>query len=286
MTIKAFISHSREQLNDAGIDSAELDAELIVAYVLACDRATLFAHGENELTEKQEKQAHTLMEKRAARMPLAAIVGHKEFYGFDFIVNRYTLIPRPETELLVQSVIDYCNAHPEKHSIVELGVGSGCVILSILKKCPQLSIAMGIEFVKRALAVAQHNAERLGLLNHITFKRSNMWQQLTPAYRYDIVVGNLPYLSAAELAAARSDCPELSFEPQIALLGGKDGLLYFEKLFQRVHRHLRPGAVIFLEIGALQTTAVSALAQKYLPKVAIDVRKDDCARDRVLVMQT
>lgn len=286
MTIKAFISHSREQLSNAGIDSAELDAELIIAYVLARNRAYLFAHGENELTEKQEKQARTLMEKRTARMPLAAIVGHKEFYGLDFIVNRYTLIPRSETELLVQNVIDYCNAHPEKHSIVELGVGSGCVILSILKKCPQLSIAMGIEFVKRALAVAQKNTERLGLLHHITFKRSNMWQQLTREYRYDIVVGNLPYLSAAELAAARADCPELLYDPQIALLGGNDGLLYFEKLFQRVHRHLRPGGVIFLEIGALQATAVSALAQKYLPKVAIEVRKDDCARDRVLIMQT
>ena len=144
---------------------------------------------------------------------------------------------------------------------------------------------MAIEFVKRAIEVAKKNAERMGLLDRITFKRSNMWQQLTNENQYDIVAANLPYLSARELATARIDCPELAYEPQIALLGGTDGLLFFEKLFQRVHRHLRPDGTIFLEIGANQGDAVTKLAQKYLPQGKVTVLKDDCARDRILIVR-
>lgn len=269
----------------AGIDSPELDVELIIAHALKKDRAYVLAHGDDTLDIKTERAINQFVEKRAARMPLAYILGHKEFFCHDFFVTTYTLIPRPETELLVQTVINHCQENPAKKSIVEIGVGSGCVLLSILAACPQLTYAMGIEFVKRSLEVAKKNADHLGLLERITFKRSNMWQQLTKDDRFDIIVANLPYLSADELAAARAGCPELSYEPQIALLGGKDGLLYFEKLFQRAHRHLRPGGAIFLEIGALQGSAVSALAQKYLPQGLVDVRKDECARDRVLIVQ-
>lgn len=286
MTITAYLSSAAEQLARAGVESFQLDAELIIAHILGVDRVFLLAHEDEEVAPDRAARIGQLVQKRAQRVPLAYIRGHKEFFGHDFIVNKYTLIPRPETELLVRSVIDYCRAHPDKQSIVELGIGNGCVILSIIKHCPQLKYAMAIEFVKRAIEVAKKNAEILGILDRITFKRSNMWQQLTKDYKYDIVVANLPYLSAPELAAARVDCPELVHEPQIALLGGTDGLLFFEKLFQRVHRHLRAGAVIFLEIGALQGAAVTALAQKYIPDGKVSIIKDDCARDRVLIVET
>lgn len=286
MTITAQLSLMAERLALSGVDSFQLDAELIIAHALEVDRVFLLAHGDDEVAPTDAARIEQLVEKRAQRVPLAYIIGHKEFYGNNFIVNKYTLIPRPETELLVRSVIDYCTEHPEKQSIVELGIGSGCVILSIIKHCPQLKYAMAIEFVKRAIEVAKMNAERMGLVECVTFKRSNMWQQLTKEYQYDIIVANLPYLSAHELAAARVDCPELAHEPQIALLGGTDGLLFFEKLFQRTHRHLRAGAAIFLEIGALQGAAVTALAQKYLPQGKVTIVKDDCARDRVLIIQT
>lgn len=285
MTIQTTTNECTARLNAVGIDSAPLDVELIIGHALGRDRASVMAHGDAEVSPADAKNIGALVEKRARRMPLAYILGHKEFYGTDFLVNKYTLIPRPDTELLVQTVIDYCADHPEKQSLAELGIGSGCVILSILKKCPQLKYAMAIEFVKRALEVAKKNAEATGLLERITFKRSNMWQQLTKEYHYDIVVANLPYLSAQELSRARADCPELAYEPQIALLGGTDGLLFFEKLFQRAHRHLRPGAALFLEIGALQGAAVSTLAQKYLPQGKVSILKDDCARDRVLIVQ-
>lgn len=285
MTITAHLVSAGEQLSRAGVESFQLDAELIIAHVLGVDRVYLLAHGGDEVAPSDAVRMERLIEKREQRVPLAYIVGTKEFYGHDFLVNKYTLIPRPETELLVQSVINHCGAHPEKESLVEIGVGSGCVILSILTACPQLTYALGIEFVKRAIEVAKKNAERMGLLDRVTFKRSNMWQQLTKDDTFDIIVANLPYLSAAELAAARVDCPELAHEPQIALLGGTDGLLFFEKLFQRVHRHLRTGTALFLEIGALQGASVTALAQKYLPQGKVTIVKDDCARDRVLIIE-
>lgn len=286
MTITAHLTSAAVRLSQTGIDSFQLDAELIIAHALRVDRVFLLAHGDDEVAPSDAVRIGQLMEKRAQRVPLAYIIGTKEFYGKNFIVNKYTLVPRPETELLVQSVINHCKAHPEKKSLVEIGVGSGCVILSILAACPQLTYALGIEFVKRAIEVAKMNAERLGLLGRVTFKRSNMWQQLTRDDTFDIIVANLPYLSAAELVAARVDYPELAHEPQIALLGGTDGLLFFEKLFQRVHRHLRAGTAIFLEIGALQGASVTTIAQKYLPQGKVTIVKDDCARERVLIIQT
>ncbi|MBI4252859.1 peptide chain release factor N(5)-glutamine methyltransferase [Candidatus Uhrbacteria bacterium] len=285
MTITSHLTSVAARLSLADIDSWQLDAELIIAHALGVDRVFLLAHGDEDVATTKAKLIEQFVQKRLRRVPLAYVLGHKEFFGIDFIVNKYTLIPRPETELLVQAVIDYCRAHPYKQSIVELGIGSGCVLLSIVKNCPQLIYVMGIDRVKRAIEVAKENAKTMGLLEKITFKRSDMWQQLTKEFQYDLVVANLPYLSAHELSAARADCPELSYEPQIALLGGTDGLLFFEKLFQRAHRHLRSGAAIFLEIGALQGESVTALAKKYLPTGEVTIMKDDCARDRVIMIQ-
>ncbi len=286
MTIKEVLTSARQEFEKAGITSSLLDTEVLLAHALLCDRAHLFAHSEQILSPEQEKTFARYTLERVKRKPVAYITGHKEFFGLDFEVNKYTLIPRPETEQLVQEVIDYCKARPEAHSIIELGVGSGCVILSILKKVPAISEALAIDRVKRALEIAQKNAENLGLSDRISFKRSDMWKQVPKENTFDIVVANLPYLSAEQCDVAKKQYPEIAYEPQIALLGGTDGLLFFESLFQRAQRHLRPDGAIFLEIGTHQKNDIERLAKKYLPQADIAFRTDDCGNIRVAIIST
>lgn len=284
MTLQESVIRAKNECEKAGIESALLDAEVLLAYVLSCDRAHVLAHPEQILTAEQEHAFINTVCERVDRKPVAYITGHKEFYGLDFKVNKYTLIPRPETEQLVQEVIDYCKEHPQAQSIIELGVGSGCVILSILKNVPQIKYAFAIDRVKRAIEIAKTNAEALGLADRLSFKRSDMWKQVPKEYQFDIVVSNPPYLSAEQCAQARIAYPEIAYEPQIALLGGTDGLLFYEALFQRAPRHLRPGGAIFLEIGTQQKDDIEGLAKKYLPEASIKFKTDECGNVRVALI--
>ncbi len=286
MTVQEALSDAKNKFEEAGIESVLLDAEVLLAFALSCDRSHVLAHPEQTLTPDQEKKIAQYVRERAARKPVAYITDHKEFYGLNFAVNKYTLIPRPETEQLVQEVIDYCKEHPSARSIIELGVGSGCVILSILKNVPQIKYAFAIDRVKRALEIAKKNAESLSLADRLSFKRSDMWKQVPKEYQFDIVVSNPPYLSAAQCAEARTAYPEIAYEPQIALLGGTDGLLFFESLFQRAPRHLRPGGAMFLEIGTAQKDDIERLAKKYLPEANIVLRTDGCGNIRIAIITT
>ncbi|MDP2630832.1 MAG: peptide chain release factor N(5)-glutamine methyltransferase [Candidatus Uhrbacteria bacterium] len=286
MTIQEALSSAKNEFEKAGIPSALLDAEVLLAHALSCNRAYLFAHSEQIITEDQEKTFTRYTHERAARKPVAYITGHKEFFGLDFEVNKYTLIPRPETEQLVQEVVDYCKTYPQARSIIELGVGSGCVILSILKNVLGLSEALAIDRVKRTLEIAQKNADHLGLSSRISFKRSDMWKQVPKESRFDIIVSNPPYLSADQCDTARKQYPEIAFEPQIALLGGTDGLLFIKSIFQRVQRHLNPGGAIFLEIGTQQKNDIERMAKKYLPQADIAFRTDGCGNVRVAIIST
>ncbi len=286
MTITEGITHAQVRFETAGISSALLDAEVLLSHILKKDRAYILAHGDEHIQTIETNEFIRAVKRRTERMPLAYITGHKEFFGFDFLVNKYTLIPRPETESLVQEVIDYCNEHPHAQSIIELGVGSGCVISSILKNVPSLTTAFAIDRVKRALEIAKENSVRLGLADRLTFKRSDMWKQVPKEYTFDIVVANLPYLSAKECAEARKEYPEIAYEPQIALLGGADGLLFFESLFQRAQRHLRPHGTIFLEIGTHQKSDIGHLIKKYLPLAQVKFKTDDCGNPRVAIIST
>lgn len=286
MTIHEALTQAKKEFEQAGILSAVLDAEVLLAHALSCDRAYLFAHAEQILTAEQEKTFGRYTRERTARKPVAYITGHKEFYGLDFYVDKHTLIPRPETEQLVQEVIDYCKGHPDTRSIIELGVGSGCVILSILKNTPQLSTAFGIDRVKRTLEVAERNAEAHGLTGRISFKRSDMWKQVPKELQFDIIVSNPPYLSVEQCEEAKKQYPEIAFEPQIALLGGTNGLLFFESIFQRAQRHLRPAGALFLEIGTHQRNDIERLAKKYLPEADIAFRTDGCGNIRVAIIST
>jgi len=286
MTINEALTSAVDAFKKADIKSAQLDAEILIAHTILADRSHIIAHPEQGLTDEQAKTIVRYIRERSKRKPIAYITGHKEFYGFDFLVNKHTLIPRPETEALVEEVIIYCTENPRATSIIELGVGSGCVIVSILKSVPRLAHAVGVDKAKRTLDMARRNADRLGVQNRIDFVCSDMWKYVPSDRLFDCVVSNPPYLSTAECAEAQRQYPEIAFEPQNALHGGTDGYFFFESLFKGTKSHLRPQGKIFLEIGTHQKDGILTLAKKYLPQADLEFRYDDCGLPRIAIIKT
>ena len=268
MTIKEILNWGAEELAPSS-DSPRVDAELILGFVLKKSTTFLLAHNEQKICSIKAWLYRRLIRKRKQGIPVAYLVGHKEFYFLDFIVNRNVLVPRPDTETLVDCVISYLKSeirNPKseinsksqiqnsKYSssfefrvssfvLLDVGTGSGCIPISILKNVPGLR-AMATDVSWRALRVAKKNARRLGVSDRIQF----IWSDLLKDVRSDlfedqevIMTANLPYLPDKI-----SVSPELTFEPSISLYGGSDGMNVYKRLFEQIQL-IRPKA-IFLEL--------------------------------------
>lgn len=286
MNIREALDQATRKLREVPIESASLEAELLLAHSMRSERAHILAFGEEQLTQQQEKTYFALIGKRTNHVPFAYLVGKRDFFGFEFYVNTYTLIPRPETELLVETIVGYIRERSHAQlSVLDVGTGSGCIIISIALAAPNAGFMMGIDRSKRALDVARLNAEKHHVEKKIQFKRYNMLS-LMKDNKFDIIVANLPYLSSAELAEARRANPELIHEPQIALLGGKDGMLFQRQIIVQARKRLYPKGALFLEIGDMQGAAIENLAHAYLDPCTVEIKKDLCNRDRVAVIRT
>lgn len=280
MTIAQALSWALQLLSEKKIESAVLDAEALLACAIAKDRAFVLARSEYELTRSEAGTYRILVQKRSLHVPYAYLVGKKEFYGHEFIVNKYTMIPRPETELIIDIVLEYLTKNSEKkHSLLDVGTGCGCILICLALHAQNLGKLWGIDRVKRALDVARENACLYHLEDRFTFKRYNMLSLIKD--RFDIIVANLPYLSANELFKAQKTNPELAWEPQIALLGGTDGLLFNTQLIRQAKKRLNKGGVIFFEIGDQQAEQMRSIAHEFLPDYSMDIKKDLCQRDRI-----
>ncbi len=224
---KAALKHAAASLSAAGIDSAWLDSELLLAFVLRTDRADILAHDEKLLTAAQARRFFALIKDRSRHYPLAYLVGHKEFYGLDFKVTKDTLVPRPESELLVEEALRHID---KKTKVIDIGTGSGCLIISALKHSPAAGYAVDIS--SKALAVAKANAKRHGLAKRIIFKKSDLLSGLpiNPDLKL-VILANLPYLTPEQM-----DEPSIKREPKSALIAGQDGLKYYRALAQQLRR--------------------------------------------------
>jgi len=242
------------RLGRAGIDSARLDARLLAGHVLDWDTAKVLAYGEFELSKFQLEQLEALLVRRERRESLAAITGVKEFWGLEFCVTGDTLVPRPDSETLIEAALAAVADKQGSLRILDLGTGTGCLLLSLLSEFPN-AWGLGVDVSEAALLVAGKNASRLGLAERATFVISD-WAA-TIASRFDLVVCNPPYIADEEFAHLEDEVSR--FEPRLALAGGADGLDCYRALAARLSPLLAPGARVFIEIGATQTTAVSAL---------------------------
>lgn len=235
--IKQMLEQAIILLKSKKIASAYLDAELVLAYVLKQSRAFVLAHPERTLTSRQLQTYRSLIRKRSRHYPLAYILGHKEFYGLDFFVSPAVLIPRPESELLVDEAWAELKARTAHSLVIDVGTGSGCLLITTLKKLSQTSsvTGIGLDISPLALRVAKKNAYKHQMKN-ITFLHSYLLSSLLKQpslytnYSHIIILANLPYLTTREI----SQEPSISKEPRLALDGGRQGLELYKKLAKEV----------------------------------------------------
>lgn len=261
-TVRDVIAGAHATLESAGIESPLLDAELLLGHAWDCDRTRLYTHANAELPARIEADFHTLLQRRLAREPIAYILGRREFWSLEFVVGPGSLVPRPETELLVertlarattmQQATDRCISTPLR--ICDVGTGSGCIAITLASELPGASVC-ATDVSAAALATAAHNARRHGVAARIDWVRTDVCRGLARR-RFDIVVSNPPYVASDALAGL---APELAWEPRIALDGGADGLDVARRLAAEAAAVLRPGGWLLFEFGAGQDRAVQTL---------------------------
>ncbi|MCC7346305.1 MAG: peptide chain release factor N(5)-glutamine methyltransferase [Variibacter sp.] len=241
------------QLAAGGIDEAEVDARALVGHALALDLTGLAREAERALTADEARRLNALAARRRAREPVAYIVGEKEFWGLRLRVTPATLIPRPDTETVVEAALGVLGPETQLR-IADLGTGSGAILLALLSERPDAE-GVGVDVSAAALAVARGNAERLGLARRAHFMRGAFGAAL--AGGFDLVVSNPPYVCVGELAALAPEVRE--HEPRLALAAGTDGLDAYRAIAADAARVLRRGGHLVLEIGHGQAESVTRL---------------------------
>jgi release factor glutamine methyltransferase len=276
--VKAQLAKTRATLATAGIPLPWLDAEILVAHVLASSRERLHSHPERELTLAQRARLERLTRRRVARVPVPYLVGEREFYGYMFRVTPAVLIPRPSSELLVELAIDWLTSHPQAR-VVDLGTGSGAVAISVAKAAPQVRIEAR-DVSARALRVAEENVAHYRLRRRIRTVKGDLLKGAAPA---DLILANLPYIPEA---LRRVRPKELEYEPGLALDGGKDGLDLIRAALAQAPAVVKPGGLVLFECDPAQTRRIVRLAQGLWPSAEVSVHKDLAGLDRVVRIQT
>jgi release factor glutamine methyltransferase len=257
-------------------DSPRLEAEMLLSHVLNTSRTALLTYPEYVLTSSQLTDYQTLIRRRASDYPLPYLTGRAEFYGLDFEVTPEVMIPRPETETLVDLALTH-----QPTTVVDVGTGSGCIAVALAVHLPQTDV-YGIEISPAALAVARRNVERHGVADRVRLMGGDV---LTPRpAQVDMIVSNPPYIPTGECAWLPVSVRD--HEPQLALDGGPDGLAIIQELLSQAPAVLRPGGVLLTEIGADQGVKASHLARTFFPQATVRVHPDLAGRDRVLEVQT
>lgn len=239
----------------ASVSNDLLDAQTLLAFALGRDRIWLIVNYREPIGEDVRKGYEALIERRAAGEPLQYITGRQEFFGLDFEVTPAVLIPRPESELIVEEVIRLVSDEEwASPLIVDVGTGSGCLAIAIAREVPEAEI-IAIDISGAALEVARRNASRNGLSDRISFVEGDLLDPLT--VRSHVIVSNPPYISAAEMADLQREVRD--WEPQTALTDHGDGLSFYRRLLADAPRHLLPGGYLICEIGYGQAEAIRTL---------------------------
>jgi release factor glutamine methyltransferase len=281
------LAQAATRLRNEGVESPRLDAELLLAHVLDVNRASILARPDQRLTPKQLTRYRDLVARRAGREPLAYIVGHREFYDLDLVLDRRVLIPRPETELLVEHALSIARRMvPEMKMplrIADVGAGSGAIAVTLAVHLPQASV-YALDESAGALEVVAENARRCGVADRVRCLQGDLLSPIHQDAPLAMITANLPYVSTVEWLEL---APEIrDHEPRAALDGGPDGLGLIRRLLATAGSHLRPNSVILIEIGASQGAAVTTLARKHLGQASVQLVQDYAGLDRLVVIET
>jgi release factor glutamine methyltransferase len=249
--VRTLLNDAQQRLALAGVEGPLRDARLLLQAASDIPIATQIAFPERIVDEDAIARFEEFVGRRADRQPVAHILGRREFWSLDFIVTRYTLVPRPDSETLVQAVLDRIENRKARLSLLDFGTGTGCLLLALLHELPNAT-GLGIDISPDALDVAIENAVRLGLRDRAQFRLRNWGRALAPFY--DIVISNPPYIATDEIRTLQ---PEVSsFELSIALDGGSDGLEAYRKLAPAAARLVKVGGLVAFEVGMGQADSV------------------------------
>jgi release factor glutamine methyltransferase len=269
MQLRETLQSGLQRLLDHQVPSAQLAAELLLMHVLACDRTYLYTNPEKEIAPETSDRYFALVAERAAGKPTQYITGHQEFWGLDFVVTPDVLIPRPETEHVVQTVLDLLarqgRAKDDRLRIADVGTGSGCIALALASELPR-AILFGVDISRMALVVASHNALRLGMPDRVKFLESDLLARLLDNdFRgtFDFIVSNPPYVSRDELRKVQREVRD--FEPRIAVGDLETNDEMYRRLFPQAFQALQPGGHVVVEIGYNMRDAVVALLHAGVP---------------------
>lgn len=283
MTYGEVFEEGKRRLTEAAIEEAELDARLLLEHVCGTDRNTLLAHGDRLVTEDDRLRYQELIKRRASRIPLQQLTGVQNFMGLDFLVNEHVLIPRQDTEFLVEEVLK--NLH-DGMRVLDLCTGTGCILISLLRYTNDCQ-GLGVDISPEALAVAKMNARRLLTGNgesaeserrgHLQFLESDLYERVEGIF--DIIVSNPPYIPTDVIDTLMPEVRE--HEPRLALDGSEDGLLFYRRIIEGCRAYLKGGGMLFFEIGHDQGAAVRELMEQ-AGFLEVQVTKDYAGLDRVV----
>ncbi len=300
MTLREAYEYGREQLNLAGVDDADLDAWYLLEFVTGISRAMYYVKMQEEISNEQEIGYRIYIERRASHIPLQHITGVQEFMGLEFLVNEHVLVPRQDTEVLVESVLEVLRP---KMKVLDMCTGSGCILISLLKcietrcshkSCDQLTsvqtecelfencekqiLGVGVDVSEEALKVAKVNCEKNGVKAELI--QSDLFENVSG--QYDVIVSNPPYIRTAVIEELKE---EVKFhDPFIALDGKEDGLYFYRKIVEKSPEYLIDGGKLFFEIGHDQGEDVKKLMEQ-AGFTGVTVKKDLAGLDRVVFGQ-
>ena len=257
LSLRAAVTSAGDILERAGVENAKREASLLLTYVLNDDVGLLYREPERPLTIDEKSTFDGLVARRAAREPLSHLTGHREFWSLDFFVNADVLDPRADSETLIDVVVDARKDGFLPRRIVDLGTGSGCLLLALLSEIPEAT-GVGIDVSDAALAVARKNADRLDLASRAAFQMGNWGNGLSE--KFDLVISNPPYIPEADVVNLQPEVRE--FEPYMALAGGEDGLDCYRAILNGIHHILRAGGLAVFEVGQGQASDVARMMQK------------------------
>ena len=280
------------RLRDADVASFTLAAELLLLHVAGRDRTWLYAHPEDFISTEQEQRFFSLVARRAAGEPTQYLTGKQEFWGLEFEVNPDVLIPRPETEHVIEVALDRLALRElragrkqtlsgEGLRIADVGTGSGCIAIGLAKDLPGAKL-LATDISASALEVARRNAERHNFAHRIEFANANLLEGVYPELRFDLIVSNPPYIASAEIATLDPEVRD--FDPRLALDGGADGLDFYRRLAREAGAFLNPDGRMMMEFGDGQEASLPKIfeSEKWIVE---EIKADYSGRARILVVR-